>query len=64
MFDQKQINEWALEYYSPLRKVKHYICQNYSEAISLKRAAQIAGMERKYFSTFFHKKVGICFRYW
>lgn len=64
MFDSKQINEWALEYYSPLRKVKYYVCQNYPESISLKKAARIAGMERKYFSTFFHKKAGICFRYW
>ena len=64
MFDSKQINELAFEYYAPLRKVRQYVGDNYSEHISLENAAQIAGMERKYFSTFFHKKVGICFRYW
>jgi AraC-like DNA-binding protein len=64
MFDAKQINELAFEYYAPLRRVRRYIEDNYHDYISLGKAAQIAGMERKYFSTFFHKKVGICFRYW
>lgn len=64
MFDSTQINERAFEYYARLRRVKQYIEDNYPEDISLEKAAQIAGMERKYFSTFFHKKVGICFRYW
>lgn len=64
MFDSKQIDETAFDYYAPLRKVRAYVRDNYSEYISLEKAAQIAGMERKYFSTFFHKKVGICFRYW
>lgn len=62
--DSTQINAWAFEYYAPLRRVKQYIEDNYSEHISLEKAAQIAGMERKYFSTFFHMKVGVCFRYW
>lgn len=64
MFDSTQINERAFEYYARLRKVRQYVEDNYPEYISLEKAAQIAGMERKYFSTFFHKKVGICFRYW
>lgn len=64
MFDSKQINEWAFEYYAPLRRVKQYVRDNSAENISLEQVAQIAGMERKYFSTYFHKKVGICFRYW
>ena len=64
MFDPKQINERAFEYYAPLRNVRQYIEDNYAENISLKKAAQVAGMERKYFSTFFHKKVGISFKYW
>ena len=64
MFDSKQINERAFEYYAPLRKVREYIEDNYSEHISLGKVARVAGLERKYFSAFFHKKVGICFRYW
>lgn len=64
MFYSKQINERAFEYYAPLGRVKQYVRDNSAENISLEQVAQIAGMERKYFSTFFHKKVGICFRYW
>jgi AraC-like DNA-binding protein len=64
MFDSKQINRQAFDYYAPLRKVRQYVRDNYREYISLEKAAQIAGMERKYFSTFFHNKVGVCFRYW
>ena len=64
MLDSKQINEWAFGYYAPLRRVKQYVQDNYAENISLEQVAQIAGMERKYFSTFFHKKVGICFSDW
>jgi AraC-like DNA-binding protein len=64
VFDRGQINEWAFGYYAPLRRVKQYIDHNYSERISLAKAAQVAGMERKYFSTFFHNKVGICFKDW
>jgi two-component system, response regulator YesN len=64
MFDSKQINEWAFEYYAPLRRVKQYVRDNSAENISLEQVAQIAGMERKYFSTFFHKKVGIRFSDW
>jgi two-component system, response regulator YesN len=64
MIETEQINERALEYYPSLRRVRDYIDKNYSDCISLEQAAQIAGMERKYFSTFFHRKVGVCFRYW
>jgi two-component system response regulator YesN len=34
------------------------------EEISLKKAARIAGLEKKYFSTFFHRKVGVGFKHW
>ena len=64
MFDAKQINEGAFRYYARLATIKRYIDQNYFEHVSLESAAGIAGMERKYFSAFFHKKVGVCFRHW
>src|SRR5918911_3762412 len=59
-----QINEEAFQYYTSLQKVKRYIVENFSRDITLKDVAQIAGVERKYFSSFFHKKVGVCFKYW
>jgi AraC-like DNA-binding protein len=64
MFDSRQINEEAFQYYARLHRVKQYIEQNYSEHISLGQAAMVAGVERKYFSAFFHQKVGVRFRDW
>lgn len=58
------INEQALQYYPPLRRVREYVADNYSNDVSLQRVARIAGIEKKYFSSFFHRKVGICFRHW
>ena len=54
----------AFVYYQPLRKVKDYMDRNYSEKVSLKKLAQIAGLEEKYFSTYFRKKTGICCKDW
>jgi len=40
-------------------------CQvHYDEQISLQRAANIVGLERTYFCTFFHQKVGVSFNSW
>ena len=64
MHNSEKRNDRAFQYYPALRKIELYINENYSEEVSLKKAAQIAGLERKYFSTFFHKKVGIPFRQW
>ena len=64
MFDPQQINTRAFRYYARLDRIMQYLEQNYSEQMSLEKAAQIAGMERKYFSAFFHRKVGVCFRQW
>lgn len=54
----------AFTYYARLRRVKEYVEANYSEAISLAEAADVAGLEPKYFSTFFHEKTGVCFSAW
>lgn len=51
-------------YYKRLAKVRNFVEENYQNRITLERAAGIAGLESKYFSAFFHKKTGICFRYW
>ena len=59
-----QVNSSAFDYYSRLRRVKDHVDQNYSEEISLEKAAQIAATEKTYFSTFFRKKVGITFTDW
>ena len=64
MPQSKMINERAFEYYHRLREIRRFIEQHYMEEISLKKAARIAGLEKKYFSTFFHTKVGVGFKQW
>lgn len=44
-----------------LRRVKHYLDQNYCEQISLKDAAAFAGMSPSYLSRQFHREYGIGF---
>ena len=51
-------------YYNRLQRVKEHLDTHLSDRISLKTAAEIAGLEEKYFSTFFHAKTGICFTEW
>lgn len=54
----------AFEYYARLRKVKEHVESHISEDIPLREAARIAGIEEKYFSAFFHRKTGLCFKDW
>ncbi|MGH7489343.1 MAG: helix-turn-helix domain-containing protein, partial [bacterium] len=51
-------------YYQPLERVREFVEKNLSEPISLRAAASAAGLEEKYFSAFFHRKTGVCFRDW
>jgi two-component system, response regulator YesN len=64
MRQRKVGNERAFEYYYRLRQIKQFAEEHYRENIPLKRAARVAGLEEKYFSTFFHKKVGVGFKHW
>ncbi len=64
MLETDQINRQAFSYYARLRRVKRFVDSHYGDPISLSRAAGVAGVERKYFSSFFHQKTGICFRDW
>lgn len=54
----------AFDYYSRLRRVRDYVLKHYTEDIPLETAAQIAALEKTYFSTFFHSKVGIRYHDW
>lgn len=51
-------------YYRRLGRVEKYVRDNLSRPIALEDAADAAGLEPKYFSAYFRKKTGICFRYW
>jgi AraC-like DNA-binding protein len=64
MRQPKVVNETSFHYYHRLQEIKRFIEEHYMEEISLKKAARIAGLEKKYFSSFFHSKVGIGFKDW
>ena len=56
--------ETPFTYYRRLGKVKRFVEEPLSEDLSVDRMAGIAGLEKKYFSAFFHQKVGITFTEW
>ena len=64
MADPPGIHVQAFSYYPRLQKLKDYVEQHLSEKIPLATAAEIAGLEEKYFSAFFHAKTGVCFKTW
>lgn len=51
-------------YYRRLGRVEKFVRDNLGEPIGLEDAAGAAGLEPKYFSAYFRKKTGICFRHW
>ena len=58
------LNEAALRYYPRLQRVERYVRERSFKEIRLEDAADVAGLETKYFSAFFHSKVGVTFRDW
>jgi AraC-like DNA-binding protein len=60
----KACNEEAFEYYPRLTRVRDFVTRNFEDSISLAQAADVAAMEKTYFSFFFHDKVGVTFRDW
>src|SRR5215813_11698871 len=64
LWSSKPINTKAFDYFPALRKIRDYFETNYTEPISLKQAASIAGLEEKYFSKIFRTHVGVGFKEW
>lgn len=58
------INTCAFDYFPALKRIRAYFEANYSEPISIKKAAAIAGLEEKYFSRMFRCRVGVGFKEW
>ena len=54
----------AFSYYDRLTPVLQFVTAHLAKPISLEDAAKLAGLERKYFSVFFHSKVGLTFTEW
>jgi len=63
---QKNITvpEHIFEYYPALTRIKVYVEKNLSESISLQKAANVACLEKKYFSSYFHSKTGTKYSDW
>ena len=57
-------NQDAFAYYARLQRVREYVEHHLSDDLSLGRVARVAGLERRYFSSFFHKKTGVRFTEW
>lgn len=54
----------AFEYYAPLKRVDEYVHRHLAEPIGLRQIAGVAHLEPKYFSRFFHDKIGLTFTEW
>ncbi len=59
-----EVRDAAFAYYPRLERLAAFCKEHCHEDICLQRAANIAGLERTYFCTFFHQKVGVCFNCW
>ncbi len=64
MVSEQAINAAAFDYYGRLGKVKRFVDEHYADRVTLKKAADIACLEEKYFSTYFHSKTGVRFVDW
>ncbi len=60
----RTLNERAFAYYPRLERVRAYVEDNLTEEITLEDAANVAAMERTYFSYFFRQKLGVTFSAW
>jgi len=58
------VHHEAFAYYDRLTPVLQFVDAHISKPISLDTAAKVACLERKYFSAFFHSKVGLTFTEW
>lgn len=54
----------AFLYYPRLTRVCEYVLRNLHGTVTLPDAARVACLEKTYFSSYFHKKVGISFTAW
>ncbi len=63
-FDASKINYRRFVYNQRLDRVRRFVEERYDEPLPLDRVAEVAGLERSYFSRYFHEKIGICFHDW
>ncbi len=63
-FQSALIRQRAFDYYDRLTRVREYCQAHLSDKITLASAAEVAGLEYTYFSSFFHGAVGVRFGDW
>lgn len=63
-FQSNLIRQRAFELYDRLAQVRAFCEANLAEKITLSSAAEVAGLEYTYFSSFFHNTVGVRFGDW
>jgi transcriptional regulator GlxA family with amidase domain len=51
----------AIQYYPRLKKAHAWVVENLDKSISVRQTARVACLETKYFSRYFHRKVGVTF---
>jgi len=59
-----RFNPRSFEYYERLGRVRAHLLANIDRHLTLAEAASVAGLNPKYFSGFFHGKVGVRFNEW
>ena len=60
----ESFNDKALHFYPALHRAEQYVRSHLTSKVTLSQVASVAHLERKYFSAFFHAKVGVRFRDW
>jgi len=54
----------SYDYYRRLGRVRDFVESHLTENLSLDEVAKVAGLSPKYFSAFFRRHTGTCFRDW
>jgi two-component system response regulator YesN len=57
-------NDSVFAYVKRLQRVREYVEGHLTEPLPVKKVAAVAGLETKYFSTFFRRHTGVCYRDW
>jgi AraC-like DNA-binding protein len=60
----RNLNPSAFTYDSRLAKVEQFVLLHYRDPLPLETAARVAGLEKTYFSKYFHEKTGMCYLAW
>lgn len=63
-FDASKINHHRFDYDARLDRVNRFVDQHYADPLPLETVASVAGLEKSYFSRYFHQKTGVCYHDW